>query len=1085
MQERMRLISQPLPLALTDALSSIVQSHLPKVLTHQLQVLVAELKEQHLRAYSNSDAQAFEDVVQFCNTFGHQIVVDCVASIRQGLQLKPSFAQQMLAGVDELALVEDAEIEDQLLMHMVVRNIRDSLADQERNICACFSQLAGQYIVNFDNPLSLDYLIRSWLAEFKIGKRPESVRAVFKTQICAVLPLALAPYFKALAAQFALQRIAPLLPPKFEARKARKPTNNTFAPEMLDAAIHHLRPVSVGGHPLHNGNSGLLASVTETMLKQLLQAPVPSGGWSAESLLQHIERNGVHFNQRQRNNTHLVISVFKTLQHEHSMAMSLRPSLQKLLLPVLQATLLEPAAISRSSHPVRATLDRLLRLAEACDPPNHSLEMRLEALIGKISDGWQRGVHSFSAFDPELDDLIDIQQRTYRRSAERVMQLYRGQDMLMNAKREVARGLYEVLGGEAPALLIEWLDSGWRELLVHESIRARRDNISSRADLALTGLLARYLKTSGAHLSEADWLNRRHDIERLLGIMRRRISEFGITSTHISSMLKLLRAQMLSEKSLQMYVLEVPVGASTKLDPGLQCWQQQLGTLQEGDWLQDAQGRPLQLVWHNAQKDHYVLVNSKGTEAGSLSVAELSSLVSEGQLLIGESASGGQSVTQRILQDVVGRLYQEVAHARSYDDLTGLLNRQSFEGAVAKSLSTRNQPAYLTAQIDQFKVLNNHAGLLAGDACLKQIAKTIAQMLPKDAVLGRVGGVEFAAIIPACSERRAWVFAEELRATVETQIFHWQGQSHAITLSIGVVEAGEHHDVASILGDLQAACNIAKELGRNRVHRYSATADDARVGLLSVAARIDDIIQREDISLRVQQIAPADSHSPEVPHYELLLVMENELRLKDFIAAAERYNRMAKVDRWVVERIFSELAQAPQLWGRCSSLAINLSGSSLNDDRMLGFIEGLFGRYSIDPQRMYFEITETAAVANLAKTAELIRQLQSIGCSFAIDDFGVGFSSFDYLKRLPVDLVKIDGSFVKEVAHSANDLAMVRSINEIAHALGRKTVAEYVENSEVRTIITEIGVDYVQGFGVQMPRKLKDFMYPEGRASLH
>ena len=330
--------------------------------------------------------------------------------------------------------------------------------------------------------------------------------------------------------------------------------------------------------------------------------------------------------------------------------------------------------------------------------------------------------------------------------------------------------------------------------------------------------------------------------------------------------------------------------------------------------------------------------------------------------------------------------------------------------------------------------------------------------------------------LPGYDESQALALAERLRTEVESQGFVWEGHRHGLSLSIGVVEASSRHDVANVISDLQSASNSAKQEGRNRVHCYREAQDGEHSGLLAIGARVDDIVEREELSLRLQQIAPLAVDSHELPHYELLLVMENDLQLVDFIAAAERYQRMPKVDRWVLKRIFSELERHPQVWQHSSSISINLSGSSLNDDKLLGFIESLFEQHAVEPSRICFELTETAAVANLAKTADLVRHLQLAGCSFSIDDFGVGFSSFDYLKRLPVDYVKIDGSFVREIEHSASDLAMVRSINEIAHALGRKTIAEYVESASIRERLLELGVDYVQGYGVEKPRPLEQWL---------
>ncbi len=284
----------------------------------------------------------------------------------------------------------------------------------------------------------------------------------------------------------------------------------------------------------------------------------------------------------------------------------------------------------------------------------------------------------------------------------------------------------------------------------------------------------------------------------------------------------------------------------------------------------------------------------------------------------------------------------------------------------------------------------------------------------------------------------------------------------------------ERHDVVNLFRDLQTACDTARDSGRNCVHVYADEVDGLRTGLMAIAGRVDDVIERGELSLRVQKIAPAALEHEQLPHYEVLLVMQNDIELLDFITAAERYGRMTKVDRWVLTRVFAELAQFPHFWERASGVSINLSGSSLNDDKLLHFIETLFEDYPVPPGRICFELTETAAVANLTKTADLVRRLQRLGCTFSIDDFGTGFSSYEYLKRLPVDFVKIDGSFVKEIERSPSDLAMVKSINEIAHLLGRKTIAEYVETRRIHEALVELGVDYVQGYGVERPRPLSD-----------
>ena len=543
-----------------------------------------------------------------------------------------------------------------------------------------------------------------------------------------------------------------------------------------------------------------------------------------------------------------------------------------------------------------------------------------------------------------------------------------------------------------------------------------------------------------------------------------------------SAILIQLQQQLLGAEPVERLPLPElqPEVAAPLLDPAQQRWRERVQQLRVGDWLVTQRGQHLQLIWVNPAGDHYVLVDRQGCEAGSFSAEGLMQQLASGW--IGSAAPETQGVIQEHLQNIVGKLYRDIAHARSHDELTGLFNRRSFEAAVAQALAVSEPHAFIYGHIDQFSVLNSSFGPLAGDTYLKQIACLLAAHLPEAAALARIGGADFAVVLPHSDEHQANQVAEALRAITEANPLEWQGHLHGMTMSVGIVLSNDRHDVINLFRDLQTACNTAKETGRNRVHLYSDEIDGARTGLMAIAGRVDDIVERGELSLRVQQIASAHAGAEQLPHYEVLLVMQNELNLLDFIGAAERYNRMTKVDRWVLKRVFAELAQHPQVWTRCSGMSINLSGSSLNDDKLLEFIETLFEDYAVPPEKICFELTETAAVANLTKTADLVRYLQRFGCTFSIDDFGTGFSSYEYLKQLPVDYVKIDGSFVKEIERSPSDLAMVKSINEIAHVLGRKTIAEYVETVAIRERLAELEVDYVQGYGVELPRPLASFL---------
>ncbi|MDX5372087.1 MAG: DUF1631 family protein [Pseudomonadaceae bacterium] len=1058
------------PAGLADALSMVVRQRLPGALDELLKALQLALAEQHLRAISNREAQACADFQRFCARQGDWLQASVCASICRHLpQCSAALAEQVRVH-DEWTLVDDTEVEDMLLARRMVRQLRESLGDLEWRACACLNRIGGEHVADADHPLSLEYLLRQLQAGLRLSGQPEAIRQLFLEQAVQVLGDALRDYYAALVAQFDRQRITPLPEPQAPSQGRR--TLQGGRKPSSQAAWQAMHGLQGGESPAQAEAPGGQAPAIAAALSPLYREVPPRQGWSAPELLAQLERQGCRLSTRQREDTQLVSEMFQALGEEARIAPALKPTLQRLLLPVLQSTLEDSAAIADGNHPVRTTLDRLLRLCDHSEPPNKALESRVQEVVEQML----AAPEAFTSHDAELDELLQQQQRAYRHAAERVMQQHRGRDILEKARSDVATAISGLTGEQMPKLLQDWLDAGWREMLVNELIRRGDEDYSWRVDLALTSLLAKRLQEGTEELAAMDPVARTFDIDHLLQLLKRRMDEFGAGHYQHGPVLGQLRRQLLGEEQVEFIARPPEPPPRPVVSAEHQRWLERVQALKQGDWLHDAQGQPLQLVWSNPERDHYVLVDGRGHEAGDYGAAELSERLADGSLMIGEAASGGDNLIQRTLQDMVGRLYREIAHARSHDELTGLLNRRSFDGAVAQALSSGGQAAFLMLHLDQFSLINSHAGPVAGDACLRQVANCLGESLPAQGSLARLGGVEFAAVLPGCTGTAAVDWGERVRVAVESAGFAWQGHRHGLSLSIGVVEAARHHDVANLLCDLHAACSVAKEQGRNRVHRFDSAVDEARTGLLTIAARVDDIVEREDLSLRVQQIAPTDSQAEELPHYELLLVMQNELQLQDFIAAAERYSRMAKVDRWVLRRIFAELERCPQVWQHSSGLSINLSGSSLNDDRLLGFIESLFERYAVDPRHICFELTETTAVANLAKTADLVRQLQRAGCTFSIDDFGVGFSSYDYLKRLPVDYVKIDGSFVKEIEHSSGDLAMVRSINEIAHALGRRTIAEYVETPAIRSRLAELGVDYVQGFGVQRPRALGDWL---------
>jgi diguanylate cyclase (GGDEF)-like protein/PAS domain S-box-containing protein len=427
-------------------------------------------------------------------------------------------------------------------------------------------------------------------------------------------------------------------------------------------------------------------------------------------------------------------------------------------------------------------------------------------------------------------------------------------------------------------------------------------------------------------------------------------------------------------------------------------------------------------------------------------------------------------------------LNRRLSYHASHDVLTGLVNRREFENRLeralksAKARETSYAVAYL--DLDQFKIINDTCGHSAGDALLGQVGALLKSKIRWRDTLARLGGDEFGLLLESCSLDEALRSAESLREAVRNFRFVWEERTFRMGASIGVVPISpDNEDVASILSAADSACAAAKEGGRNRVHSFEENDIDLmrRRREMQWAARINNALEESRFELFRQTIQPLQRQDSGY-HYELLLRMRDEngkiISPDNFIAAAERYGITPNIDRWVIENAFRWLVSEADEREKLAMCSINLSGQSLGDDKFLPFVIDQFHRSGIDATKICFEITETAAVASFSQANRFIQSLKELGCKFALDDFGTGLSSFGYLKHFPVDFLKIDGSFVKEILHDPIDREMVRSINEIGHLTGKQTIAEFAENQEIIQMLRGLGVDYAQGYGVSQPQRV-------------
>jgi diguanylate cyclase (GGDEF)-like protein/PAS domain S-box-containing protein len=433
------------------------------------------------------------------------------------------------------------------------------------------------------------------------------------------------------------------------------------------------------------------------------------------------------------------------------------------------------------------------------------------------------------------------------------------------------------------------------------------------------------------------------------------------------------------------------------------------------------------------------------------------------------------------------RMANQMAYQATHDTLTGLINRFEFESRLEAALEgAREQGKRHTLfymDLDQFKVVNDTCGHVAGDELLKQLAARLHARTRKTDTLARLGGDEFGLLLVNCALESALHTAHDLRNEITAFRFIWDNTCFDVSASIGVVEVkSDSGTVTNLLSAADNACYVAKDLGRNRVHVFQP--DDAaltqRQGEMQWLPRIRAALENGNFCLFHQRIVPISPTFHE-QHCEILLrlVEPNDKVVSPdaFIPAAERYNLMDSIDRWVIETAFNYLASHPEYLASPSQLwTINLSGQTICNSGFLDFVVEQFRNKKVPPTNICFEITETTAVHNLSRAVELMSTLRAMGCRFSLDDFGSGLSSFNYLKHLKADFLKIDGSFVRDMLDDTMDCAMVESINQIGQLMGLRTIAEFVENEEILHRLRALRVDFAQGASVHAPEPLCEWI---------
>ena len=1006
---------------------------------------------------------------------------------------------------EEMALVAKQEIDIWVLVNDTARRVETEVARNLHQIEMGLSYLSREQIHNELNPvspISLLTLFKTLLDDYDFDLQAlRLLVSVFRTTVLNELNQLYAELLNLLRQQ-KMSDLESGLNDQWSVVKSSVPGAHPTSSIANLGALRHNKSASADASALET----LSVSEREEILSSLdslSRLQTVDLQQQIETLLQHAGAKPIKLSPEARAAIGAGEELVDTLSKDPLITAELKTLLRSVKFLIIESVLQDTSLLDNPEHPVRRLLDLIESLKPYVNTGPHAsmLRDRESRRLSAISDAVENGLlEHIDDVSQEVNALLLEQRERFEANRKLAISRCLKDEKMRQAQSSTLEALSACLNNrQIPLALDRLLGFGWANLLVQTAVLEKVQSKGWRDYLQVVERLAGLPVDAG----EAPFMTA-GESEQLVVMIHKGFTDYPIHGEEAHAFAEQLHLALTGKQgagallepsvSVDLAYLEKLIRGVRNITPATDGqraeseWQRLVDEIQLDAWLveklDEERPRVLSLAWKNPQTDRYLLVDGDGFKALDLESAEFARRFSQQQIEALEQPA--QPVVERTIETFLSNSYDGFKQESAVDQLTGLSNRRAFEAELSKHLTQIQrdadmQPGVLVqVDLDRFQVVNDLCGFEGGDHLLRTITDIVLSYLPEQALLARTGDDEFSLLLRGYDLERGYQAAEMLRLGIDEYAFDWKGRMIPSSASVGIVQIDQTtQHPGTLMQAALAACNMAKQGGGNcsRIYLESDSAYQDRQQLVQSLPAIKEALAKGRMELFAQPIVPLREGEGLAHHHEILLRVRNQAgeleSPQDFIRAAELYDLMRAVDRWVVEDFYRLVEPLAGRLPEGVSFSINLSGKSTGDMEFKRFLTERISASPLATSHLGFEITETALVGDISDTAAFIQQVRDLGCSFSLDDFGSGYASFSYLKDFPVDYVKIDGIFVREILNKPADYAMINSITEIAHFMDKKVIAEFVSSEDVSQVLTSMGVDYGQGyyFGKPMPLK--------------